>query len=668
MNSEQTVSTEADTPAGEVSPAEDVAAAAQDVKAAAAQDVKAAAAQDVKAAVAQDVEAAVAQDVEAASAEDVAAAPAAAEDSWAHFAPEPERTPGRVATVARRVGRILGHEWTVVGVGALVLAMAMHWRSVVYPGTTIPADLGDPLLQSWQMSWAGHVLTTNPLQLWNANTFYPDDLSFAFSDTLLGYLPASLIGHGTVATLVRYNIMFVLLQVLAFVGPYALVRQLGAGRTGAALAGAAFGYAPWRWAQAGHMHVMSDGGLALTLAMLARGYGYSLTDGFRADRVRPGWIFAGWCMAAWQISLGFGIGLPFAYLLGGAALVVGIRWLLRARRGQPVPGRRALLANVFGIPVFGAVSAFMAWPYLEVAKLHPEAVRTSGDLHTFSPMLRAFVTAPAQSLLWGPAHAAARATMAAPAETTLLPGFFLLGLTVAGLFFSIWSRRTRLWLLGGTVGSLILAMGTQFFGGYATYLPLFWWAPGWSGLRTPGRLFVWTTLGMAILAAGAVAALVRRADEFTVERVPARPSLLMRLATILPVLLVLAEGLNTIDHPVVPPTPAGFATAAGPLFVLPSDSSSDFLPMYWSTAQFPKIVNGASGFNPKEQLKARDVARSFPDRNSVAYFQRIGVRSVVVVKAKAGKAYPRAVAPDRYADGLGIQWREYPDIIVYSLS
>ena len=33
---------------------------------------------------------------------------------------------------------------------------------------------------------------------------------------------------------------------LLLIGGYALVRQLGAGRTGAAVAGIAFAYAPWR--------------------------------------------------------------------------------------------------------------------------------------------------------------------------------------------------------------------------------------------------------------------------------------------------------------------------------------------------------------------------------------------------------------------------------------
>ena len=589
------------------------------------------------------------------------------EDRWTHFAPEPPRAPGRVRVAVRRVGRVLGHEYTLVVLGALILAAAMNWQCVLHPSTTIPMDLGDPLLQAWQLAWAGHAVTTDPSQLWQANTFFPDGYSFAFSDTLLGYLPASVLGTGPTAALVRYNVMFVLMQALAFIGPYALVRQVGLGRLAAALAGAGFGYAPWRWGQSGHMHVLSDGGMVLALALLARGHGYTLTDGFRRDRTRPGWAFAGWCVAAWQVSLGFGIGLPFAYLLAGASLVVGVRWLVRARRGRPVPGRRVLLADGLGMAVFAAAAGLMAWPYLKVLQLHPEARRGMGDLRTFSPMLRAFVTAPAQSLLWGPAHEAARATMPAPAETTLLPGFFLLGLAIAGLFFSAWPRRIRLWLLAGAVGSLVIAMGTQFFHG-VIYLPLFRWAPGWAAIRTPGRLSVWLTLTLAVLAAGAVAALADRARELAAERGRPRPGVLLRLALLIPLVLVLGEGANKIGHPTVPLAPAGFRAAAGPILVLPSDSTFDFFPMLWSTDRFPKVVNGISGFTPKDQQAVRDIAKFFPDTASVDQLRAIGVRSVVVVKAKAGKGYPRAAEPDSQAAGLGITWKDYGDTIVYTLS
>ena len=590
-------------------------------------------------------------------------------DPWSHFGPKPDRARSRGERVALASWRFVTHEWTVVSVIALVIAVIMTWPAAYHPSTTIPADIWDPTLQAWQVAWAGHAVLTDPLHVFNSNSFYPDAYSYAFSDTLFGYFPFGLIGSGPSAALVRYNILFILLHGLAFVGAYALARQLGTGRTAAAVAGAALAYAPWRWAQAGHMHVLSVGGIALSLAMLARGHGFSFTRGYRPEKTRPGWAVAGWCVAAWQISLGFGIGLPFAYVLVAITLVSVVRWLLRRR---PPFGRRLLIADGIGVVVFGLVGLFMGLPYLHVLQQHPEAQRTIEDVKVFSPNIRAFITAPSQSLPWGAAHEAARATMIAPAETSLLPGFILYGLAAAGLLFSVWSVRTRLWLLAGVIGSVILAMGTQFFGGTYTYVQLYNHLPFFSSSRTPGRLVIWTTLFLAILAAGAVGALVRRSYELAAERAPGRPNALMRLATLLPVLLVLAEGTNwgRLDHPVVPAQPAAMRTVEGPLLVLPSDQLQDENVMIWSTTKFQKMVNGGSGFQPNDQSNTRQVVRSFPDGPSVDYLRQLGVRTVVVLKAQAaGSAdYARAADLSVPIADLNIERQDDGDIIIYTLN
>ena len=589
-------------------------------------------------------------------------------DPWSHFGPKPDRARSRGERVALASWRFVTHEWTVVSVIALVIAVIMTWPAAYHPSTTIPADIWDPTLQAWQVAWAGHAVLTDPLHVFNSNSFYPDAYSYAFSDTLFGYFPFGLIGSGPSAALVRYNILFILLHGLAFVGAYALARQLGTGRTAAAVAGAALAYAPWRWAQAGHMHVLSVGGIALSLAMLARGHGFSFTRGYRPEKTRPGWAVAGWCVAAWQISLGFGIGLPFAYVLVAITLVSVVRWFLRRR---PPFGRRLLIADGIGVVVFGLVGLFMGLPYLHVLQQHPEAQRTIEDVKVFSPNIRAFITAPSQSLPWGAAHEAARATMIAPAETSLLPGFILYGLAAAGLLFSVWSVRTRLWLLAGVVVSIILAMGTQFFGGTYTYVQLYNHLPFFSSSRTPGRLVIWTTLFLAILAAGAVGALVRRSYELAAERAPGRPNALMRLATLLPVLLVLAEGTNwgRLDHPVVPAQPAAMRTVEGPLLVLPSDQLQDENVMIWSTSKFQKMVNGGSGFQPNDQANTRQVVHSFPDEASVTYLRQLGVRTVIVLKAQAAGSADYARSADLSAPiaGLGIERQDDGDTIVYTL-
>jgi hypothetical protein len=591
-------------------------------------------------------------------------------DPFAAFAPQSPRPPGRIRRVGGAAARALGHEWTLASVGALLLAVVMTWPTLRYPRHTIPQDIWDPTLQAWQMSWSGHILTTDPTRLWHSNAFYPDSFSFAFSDTLLGYAPAGMIGEGVADALLRYNIMYVLAHALAFLGAYALVRQLGAGRTGAAVAGAAFAYAPWRLAQAGHLHVLSTGGIALALAMLARGHGWSLRYGFRPERRNTGWALAGWLVAAWQISLGFGIGLPFAYALAVIVLVAAVAWVVRRTWFWAVKrpfGGRLLVADLVGATIFAVTGALLSLPYFRVAELHPYARRTVEDLRLYSAPVNGFFVAPAESWLWGDLHAAARASLPWHPEQTLLPGFVLYGLALAGLVFSIWTVRQRLLVFAGVVGTVALAMGTRFFGGTLTYLPLYETLPGWDGLRTPGRLVLWTTLLLGILAAGAVCAFIERARESRPVYAPQGLGPWLRVASLIPLVLVLAEGLNRTPHPLVPPAPEALRTAQAPVLVLPSDPFTDNVAMLWTTDGFPALANGNSGFETRRLTELREVTRTFPDVNSVDYLRELGVRTVIVLRVRPdGVKWP--TPSDVSAEELGIQREDTPDAVVFRLS
>ncbi|MDO3705569.1 hypothetical protein Q3W71_28260 [Micromonospora sp. C28SCA-DRY-2] len=590
-------------------------------------------------------------------------------DPWAAFAPAPEPVPTRVRRIGRAVGRGLIHEWTLATVGSLVLAVLLTWPTLRYPRHTLPQDYWDPSLQAWQMAWSGHILRTEPAQLWHANTFFPESWSFAFSDTLLGYAPAGMLGIGPEAAILRYNIIFVLAHALATLGAYALARQLGAGRIGSAVAGVSYAYAPWLLAQAGHLHVVSNGGIPLALAMLARGHGYSLRHGYRPERRRVGWVYAGWSVAAWQLSLGFGIGLPFAYFLGGTVLVAAVTWFLRrwVIRPEKRPfGRRLFQADVVGGALFAAVGLLMALPYFKVAELHPQAERTIGDISIFSPPAVGFLTAPAESRVWGSLHEGARATLPWHPEMTLLPGYVLYALAIGGLFFSVWKLRHRLLLLAGVVVTMVLAMGTRFFDGTFTYVPLFEHLPGWNGLRTPGRLMLWTTLLLGLLAAGAVSAFAARVREISAERIPSWPSPGLRLATLVPLLLVILEGLNTTPHPVVPPQPAAMRTVDGPLLVLPSNQSLDQPVMLWSTSRFQDVVNGGSGFTPRQLDEVRRVSVAFPDQTSVDYLRTLGVRNVLLMRDQVAGT-PWEITIDAPVDGLDITREEIGQVVVFRL-
>lgn len=540
-------------------------------------------------------------------------------------------------------------EVLAVGLASLALAVAMTWPAGRHPASTIPEDLADPLLQVWMTSWGGHALRTQPLHLFDTNAFWPLKNSLAFSDSLLGYSPLGLVGSGPTAGLVRYNLIYVLTFALAFAGAYALARQLGTSPLAAAVAGAAFGYAPWRIAHAGHIHVLSAGGIPLALALLARGHGYARA-GPRPWRGRPACAAAGWGVAAWQLTIGFGIGLAFGYLLGLIVVVAAVGWW---RAGRPALPRRLVAADAVGLAGFLLIGTLMALPYLAVVREHPEARRDAATVALFSPPLRGFVTTPAQDRLWGSVQRGPRAKLAFPAEMTLAPGAAVSVLALVGLLRGGWSRRRRVTLAGAVVVGVVFAMGTQFpGGGRFTYLVLLHHAPGWAGLRTPGRLIVFVTLALGLLAAAGVQALARDRS---------------RLLPAVAVAAVLAEGVSSIPHPRPEPLPAALRGVAGPLLDLPSDGYNDQAAMFWSTAGFPPLVNGSSGFTPAELADLRARSAAFPDPASVELLRRRGVRTVVVLRNRI-PGTPWQQAADKPVPGLPLTRSELGGAVVFRLA
>jgi hypothetical protein len=149
--------------------------------------------------------------------------------------------------------------------------------------------------------------------------------------------------------------------------------------------------------------------------------------------------------------------------------------------------------------------------------------------------------------------------------------------------------------------------------------------------------------------------------------VPAEPGPWLRLATLIPLLLVLVEGINQTPHPLVPTRPAALQDVVEPVLVLPSNQGIDQNVMLWSTDGFPKIVNGSSGYIPARLAQTREAAATFPDPNSVAALRELGVRTVVLLPDRAaGTPWERAA--ELPVDGLDIDRQEVGGAIVFRLS
>jgi hypothetical protein len=140
----------------------------------------------------------------------------------------------------------------------------------------------------------------------------------------------------------------------------------------------------------------------------------------------------------------------------------------------------------------------------------------------------------------------------------------------------------------------------------------------------------------------------------------------LRLATLVPLILVIGEGWNTTAHPVVPAQPASMRTITSPMLVLPTGAVSDGTVMLWSTTRYQKIVNGSGGFAAARLAQMRTAVASFPDAASIQYLRGMKVTTVLLVRsAVAGTPWERA--GDTPVDNLGITREDTADAVVFHL-
>src|SRR5262245_5994613 len=74
-----------------------------------------------------------------------------------------------------------------------------HWSRI---------DSGDGALNTWAVAWVGHGLWTDPLHLFDANIFYPEPLTLAYSEAMIvqGAMALPVIALGGSAVL-AYNLV-----------------------------------------------------------------------------------------------------------------------------------------------------------------------------------------------------------------------------------------------------------------------------------------------------------------------------------------------------------------------------------------------------------------------------------------------------------------------------
>lgn len=264
----------------------------------------------------------------------------------------------------------------------LGLACIMTWPLAAGLTTDVPGDLGDSLLNMWILGWGAEhlprVLTGQMAlgELWNANIFFPEPLTLALSETLLGQvvqiLPVYALTHNLILC---YNLLFLTTFAISGLGMYLLVREFTGNRSAAFLAGLLFAFVPYRVAQIPHLQTMSSQWMPFVLLGFRR---YITTRSKRA-------------------LLGGAVALVLQNLSCGYYLIYFAPFVLLFVLHQIFAAGRAREAKIWVVfAVAAAAVGLAAWPvlrlYLDAQGVHP-LDRPTGEIIGFSADVYSYLTA-----------------------------------------------------------------------------------------------------------------------------------------------------------------------------------------------------------------------------------------------------------------------------------
>ena len=298
------------------------------------------------------------------------------------------------------------------------LALVLTWPLALGLGRDVPADLGDPLLNMWILSWGAEQISAilggdaaRASRFFDANIFHPAPLTLAYSEHLF---PQALQGlplyWATGNPILVYNLLFLATFALSGLGTFLLVRDLTGSAGAAFLAGLLFAFAPYRWSQASHLQVLSAQWMPFVL--------YGLHRYFESGRR---WPLAGATAALVLQNLSCGY-----YMLYFAPLTaVYVLWELA--KGGRWRRSRVWVDAGGALAIAGLLTLPFLLPYkqvrdsLQMTRDPTEVVRYSADVYSY-------FTASQMNRTW---HDVVRAYPKAEGE--LFPGAVPLLLAAAGL-------------------------------------------------------------------------------------------------------------------------------------------------------------------------------------------------------------------------------------------
>lgn len=525
--------------------------------------------------------------------------------------------------------------WVVLAF--IVLTLVFTHPLAANMTSRLPDDLGDPLFNTWVVNWDIHALLSDPADILNANIFHPYKKVLAYSDLMIAPailgIPAKLLTGNPIFT---YNFIFLVLMVLAATAMHLLVTHLTRSPVAGFVAGCLYAFSAYRFAEAGHLQLMTDFFIPL---------GFLFAHRYLERRRLRDLIFLAVTVAlqaasAWYYAI---------YLV--LALAIFFAVMLAAKR---LPRRLSTVRDLAVATVLLIVFiASMARPYLELNKTMPGFVRSIDEAANFSARPADYLVSMPDNLVIGPLSR----PFLRDRERVLFPGVATIIFAVVTFMLAVRKNRdpspdsgeaappvdragvTAYGLIALT--ALTLSAGPYFTrSGRRLPLPFsvfFEHVPGFRAMRVPARFGLLVLFSLVVIAGWGVAAaarwLKRRWPELAFARV------VVVIACVALLVLQTFWGL-ALSEPIVSGKgiPAVYRWLSsqdkpGAIVELPMEPAAKRY-IYFSTYHWKPLVNGYSGYFPPLNQDILNEMKDFPSQRSILVLQALGVDGALVHDAQ----------------------------------
>ena len=486
----------------------------------------------------------------------------------------------------------------------LLLAIAHTWPLATNPGGLSRNDTHDTVHHEWILAWDAHQLATDPRHLFDANIFYPERDTLAYSDHLLpqALMAAPLLWAGA-SPVLAYNLLLIAgLALTGWTTSLVVARWTGS-RVAGILSGSLMAFNAMtltRFAEIQDQHLEF-----FPLALLA------LDRLLSTPRVKYALHLAGWFTLQ---------ALTCGYLLAFTSLSFIAAVLVRPADWTGPRFRRAALLLLLSAAVAIVLLTPFLLPYLRVSR-GQGFTRPMAEVALYSARLTDYLAT------GGRLHFETWSHRFFDREA-LFPGLVATALALWAVVGGVaWNdRRARMAMAFGLV-AFCLSFGPA-FPLYETVCRIFPIMAGIRGASRFGQLFL---AAIAILAGFGMATLQQRLT----HRAAAFAVVLLLGAHVealrAPINYRAFEGLSPIfdrlkesDHALVACFP----------FPPAREAFHNVDCMLASTRFWKPLVNGYSSFIPERYNRHAAALEAFPEGDTLGYLRQLGVTHVIVFADK----------------------------------